>query len=181
MTFKQQLKKLAACNDAIEWAGDRDARAAWNECERADWMLWLAQRVLDLKLVMRAACACARTALQFVPAGEDRPRVAIETAEVWTRGEATIEAVRIASVAARTAAQAAYYAANAANSYAAYAAHSAAVCAGFSAADHAADADAYADYAAYAERRTQALREMADLVRGIISAEEISDAMKGLQ
>ena len=32
---------------------------------------------------VRFACACARRALPYVPAGEDRPRLAIEAAEKW--------------------------------------------------------------------------------------------------
>jgi hypothetical protein len=43
--------------------------------------------------VVRAACDCARTALRYVPGGEDRPRLAIETAEAWCRGEATEQEV----------------------------------------------------------------------------------------
>jgi hypothetical protein len=49
-------------------------------------------------------------ALVHVPPGEERPRVAIETAEAWCRGEATIEEVRKAS---RNAADAAAAAADA--------------------------------------------------------------------
>jgi alkylation response protein AidB-like acyl-CoA dehydrogenase len=56
-----------------------------------------------------------------VPKGEDRPRIAIETAEAWTRGEATIEQVYAAAYAADAAdvafraARAAYAAAYAAS------------------------------------------------------------------
>jgi len=32
---------------------------------------------------VKAACACARTALRFVPEGEERPRLAIVAAEAW--------------------------------------------------------------------------------------------------
>lgn len=52
------------------------------------------------------ACAFAERALRFVPAGEERPRVAIETARRFARGEATREeldaAMRGALDAART-------------------------------------------------------------------------------
>lgn len=37
---------------------------------------------------VRVACAAARSVLHHVPAGEDRPRVAIETVEKWCVGEA---------------------------------------------------------------------------------------------
>ncbi len=98
------LLALDACGDARQWADDLrgiPARKAWEACKRGDWLLWLAAKLnVDRKLVVLAACDCARTALQFVPAGEERPRIAIETAEAWTRGEATIEQVRAAAAAA---------------------------------------------------------------------------------
>lgn len=45
----------------------------------------------DYKLGVWAACACAREALQYVPYGEQRPLVAIETAENWVRSNKTRE------------------------------------------------------------------------------------------
>src|SRR5947208_617208 len=85
------LSRLCACEDAIAWVEDRTAEAAWNECPCGDWLLWVAARVgVDRKLVVRAACACARLALPHVPAGEGRPLRAIEAAEAWCEGRATI-------------------------------------------------------------------------------------------
>ena len=45
-------------------------------------------------LVVMAACKCARLALKHVQKGEDRPLKAIQTAEAWCKGKATIEQVR---------------------------------------------------------------------------------------
>jgi hypothetical protein len=82
-------------------------------------MFWLAEKVgVERKLIVLAACACAREALVNVPAGEYRPRYAIEMAEAWCRGEATLEQVRCAS-------HAAYDASTAASTAAAYAAYAA--------------------------------------------------------
>ena len=131
------LRHLGACVDAIQWVGDRDLLAAWQDCERADWMLWLAGKMCDQsgwptrRQVVLAACACAERALIYVPLGEERPRLAIETARRWARGDVN---VTLARVRAADAADAAY-------AYAAYAA-----------------------YAAAAARKA-ALREMADLLR----------------
>ena len=78
-----------ACPEAVEWVGKRDLATAWQDCERADWLLWLCGMMADkdgwpsCPQVVLAACACARRALRFVPAGEDRPRLAIEAAEQW--------------------------------------------------------------------------------------------------
>ncbi len=166
------LKKNLACRPALEWLQARTLAEAWEQSERGDWLLWLAAKSgVDRRRLVMAACACARLALVHVPPGEERPRVAIETAEAWCRGEATIEQVRKASrnvdaayAAAAAAATAAYaaYAADAADA-AAYAAYAAAAAA------------AYAAYAA----RASALKKAADLVRGLISCAEVEAAING--
>ena len=113
----EKLKKLGACEDAVDWASQVSSLGeAWDSCERADWLLWLAARTSRRELVVAAACACARTVLHLVPEGEERPRLAIETAEAWTRGEATIDEVRKATddahyTPSRACYDAAYYAA----------------------------------------------------------------------
>jgi hypothetical protein len=160
----EQIRHLYPCAPAVEWLGERDLETAWSECERGDWMLWLATRAgVDRRLLVQAACDCAETALQYVPEGEERPRVAVETARAWCRGEATLEEVREAAYADDDAAYA-----DAADA-AAYAADAAA------AAAYAADAADAAAYAAYAAR-LDSLRRSADLVRARISAADVADA-----
>ena len=101
MTLRDQLVAIRACSDAVEWVGTRTIEQAWAECERGDWMLWLAGRIdIDRKLLVSAACACAEPALAFVRAGEDRPRLAIEVARAWCVGTATLDDVRAAAAAA---------------------------------------------------------------------------------
>ena len=170
MNLPDYLGSLGACTEAREWAAGYSTLAeAWTACERADWLLWYAgKRGVDRKILVRAACACARTALPHVPPGEDRPRLAIELAEAWCNGRATIVEVRTAANAAANAAydaydaNAAYAAAYAATAYAAaadaaanaaYAAAANAAYAAAAAADaapYAAAADAAAYAAAYA-------------------------------
>jgi len=158
--FRKQLKKLNACGDAVKWVGDRDMQTAWAECERGDWMLWLAAKIgVDRKLLVLAACDCAEPALAYVREGEDRPRIAIETARLWCEGKATNEEVRSAAVAAYAASTAASTAAYAAASTAAYASAVAAVAA-------AAAADAAAHSAS--------LKLSANKVRGRIPVEVIA-------
>ena len=151
-TLDWLLFDVVACEEARDWArGYPTLDAAWAACPRGDWMLWLAARAIGepgsdahRRLVL-AACECARTALPYVPAGEDRPIRAIEIAERWARREAgaTIEHARTA--AAFAAAYAAYAASTAASAArAAFAAASAARAADAAAADAAADAVAYA-------------------------------------
>ena len=164
------LTRLGACPEAIAWAdGYGSAEAAWAACERGDWMLWIAGRLAgepgsdSRRPLVLAACECARLALSIYEGrrpGDARPRTAIETAERWARGgdgAPTVDEVR-------TAAYAAY-------AYAAYAA----AAADAAAADAA--AYAYAD-AADADGRKVALAQMADLVRGIIVADQVAAGLE---
>ena len=110
--WRTTLARLGACPDARAWAKTQpDIATAWNACDRGDWLLWIAARVItdpaERMLVVLAACDCAETALVHVPAGEDRPRKCIDTVRAWTRGEATIEQVREGRSAAYAAADAA--------------------------------------------------------------------------
>ena len=164
----QLLSDLSACRDAAEYCAKFDTlEAAWLACERGDWLLWFsAKRGVDLKIIVRAACECARLAL---PHTKD-PRVlsCIETAEKWTRGEATIEEVRVLRSVAEAAAASAAASAAAASASAAYAAYAAASAAA-SAADAAyAAASAPAAAAAYAPAAAAAY---ADAARAKVRAE----------
>jgi len=164
MKFKEQLEDLNACEEAVEWVGDRDLKTAWEECARGDWMLWLAARLkVDRKLVALAACDCAETSLNFVLADEGRPAAALRIVRAWCAGEATLDEVKVAAgaaadaadasyadAAADAAAGAAYAAAAAAAGAAAYGADAAYAAAGASYADAAAGAAAGAAYAAAA-------------------------------
>ena len=83
-TTKTILNEMGACSEAVKWAGRKTPKKAWETCKRGDWLLWIADKLnVDRKLLVLAACACARTALKYVPAGEERPRLAIEAAERW--------------------------------------------------------------------------------------------------
>jgi hypothetical protein len=183
------LSRLKACNDAVAWVGDKSLSDAWGQCPRADWMLWLVGRMVDKpgwpsrqKLVL-AACACAETALLYVPKNEKRPAAVIECARRWARGAATLRELRVVRFAAAAAAAAAADAADdddADDTAAAYA--DAAAAARFAAAVAYADADdddddTVAAYAAAAvaaaadaadAARAKALAEMADIVRKML-------------
>ena len=172
------LQNKNACRPAMEWLKDRDLERMWEECERGDWLIWFAAKVgIDRKVIVRTACACAREALRFVPDGEIRPKTAIETAERWCNGEATIEQVRNASSAAADAdasyAADAAYAAYADAAFAAFAAYAAAAYAAYAAAAYAA-ADAAA---AAACARKEALEKSAQIVKSMLSLDQIKDAL----
>jgi len=156
------------CAEALTWLKTQpDAQTAWNESERGDWMLYHAGKLAGepgsdaRRPLVLAACECARLVLPHVKAGENRPLLAIETAERWARGETnapTLQEVRHATYAADAAAAAtyaAYAAADAADAADAAAAAAAATyaadaAAAAAAATYAAAAAAAATYAAYA-------------------------------
>ncbi|MBS1805189.1 MAG: hypothetical protein JST28_17655, partial [Acidobacteria bacterium] len=112
LEFKKLLRKLYACDEARQWASGKDLADAWATCPRVDWMLWLLAKMADQpgwptrQQIILLACDCAETALQYVKPGEERPRIAIETARRWARGEATLDEVREARAAAAYAAAA---------------------------------------------------------------------------
>jgi hypothetical protein len=192
--WSDRLRLLTACDPLLKWAATQESPlASWRSCEDGGWLLWIAATLdVDRRLIVTAACKCARLALPHVSEGEDRPLKAIEAAERWVDGLATIEEVRqaaYAAYAAESTASAAYAAdaARAAASTAAYGAAYAADAAAYAdaasaavdadaaaaaaAADRAADAAyaaAPAGYAAFAAYNT-VLRQCADIVRSIIS------------
>ena len=158
------LLQLGACGDAVDWARPQPTfSAAWLRCPHGDWLLWLLGRLeIDRRLLVLTACDCVRRLLIHVPAGEDRPRIAIETAEAWGRGAATIDQVIVASAAAFATSADAFATADAASAAHAdaYASASAAAAAAYASAT-ASDAYAAAS-AAYAAAAADAYAAAAD-------------------
>ncbi len=161
-------------------------------------MLWLAVKCgVDRKQIMFVACQCARLVLSHLPKNEKRPLIAIETAERWIKGEATIEEVSNAGDAAHTAAYtAAYTAAEAAAFAAAEAAEAAAYTAymvktayefeaavfamvkaiSHSAAFAAVEAIFAADTIVAARKKTN--KQCADIVRKYVKYKDIANGIK---
>ena len=166
------LESLSACRSAVEWSQGKDLYTIIKTCERGDWLLWLAGRMishegwLSHKEVVSIACDCAETSLKYVKEGENRPQHCIDVVRLWIASKASIEDVHAARHAAVDAAAAAYAAvdaayaavdADAAYAYAyaaavdaAYAAYTAAYAAAAVDAAYAADAAYTAAYAAAA-------------------------------
>jgi hypothetical protein len=110
----------------------------------------------DKRFGVWCACAVARTLLRFVPEGELLPLRAIETAEAWSIGKASIKDCRAAVTAAFDAAEAAYRNDNAAAAEAAYAAADVADAAAETAVFAAADIETVCARAANANSTTDA-------------------------
>ena len=113
----RMLERVGACREARRWAAQfATLDEAWDACTDPGWMLWLADRTrFPQEAAVRMAVAFARRVLPFATGDAAEPaRIAIETAERWLRGEATVEECRAASYAARAAGDAAWAAVSAA-------------------------------------------------------------------
>lgn len=106
----QVLRTLRACPESVQWAESygNDWTTALAACPRRHWLFWLyaeleVRRHAAREPLVLCAAACARAALHRVPSGEERPLRAIETAEAWCRGEATLDKVSEARDAAAAA------------------------------------------------------------------------------
>ena len=158
MTFKQYLKSLKACEDAIEWAGDKNIEQVVADCHRGDWLLWLAQKCgVELQPLTLAKGHCANTVRHLMT--DECSFKVVDMAIAFGEGRATRDELDAA------------YAAAYANA-AAFASASAAAFAAANAAAYA-DAAAYASaeaaaYASYADVRTNSLKQTADICRQYI-------------
>lgn len=140
------LKEIEACKEAIEWVGYKTLEQAWNECERGDWMLWLAyKKNVDHRKLTLAKARCAKLVYHLIK--DERSRNAADVAERYGLGEATRDELDRASNAAYVAAYAAYTAVSAAAVYAAAAAYAA------------------------NDARTKTLKKCADICREILTEE----------
>lgn len=112
------LQEMNPCSEAMEWVKTQpDLKTAWENCERADWMLWFARQKGLVKKVksVKLACAFARRVTSIFEnkyPNDLRPRQAIDAALNWVKNP--IEENRNAAYAAY-----AYAYANAAAPYAA--------------------------------------------------------------
>ena len=111
-----KLKKLNACKEAIEWiANQKNYKEAWQNCERGDWMLWLACKLnVDDKKLTMAKAMCAKQVEHLMQ--DQRSRDALQSCIDYANGKITRNQLNAA------AADAADSAADAAADYAAYAA-----------------------------------------------------------
>jgi len=177
ITTKQLIetcRKFYACESAMNWLEENKNKTIeelYASCDRGDWLLWLfAKLEIDRKVLVLVLCDCAEIVLKYIPEGEDRPRVAIETARKWCRGEVTLEEVKSAASDAYAAsdARAAYASGDACTTYAACVA---AYASGDACTTY---ATACATYATACAGAGDAYKECADLIRKRISFEVLN-------
>lgn len=159
MTDRDKLAQMHACDDALDWIGERTIEQAWRDCERGEWMCWLLKRIAPGDPRLRLAAAdMAERVWNLIP---DEPT---RLAAAWAIGAAR----RGNEDEMRTASATAYEAA-AATAYAAYYATSAAAAAASDNATSAADNAACDEFATYAAESAA----QADILREYYSAREI--------
>jgi len=174
MKHIRALKSLGACDSAIEFASQFETLdAAWQACERGDWMLWLVGKTTkgkpwsdERKLLVKCAMECAETVKHlWSESQKTKVEAAVTVIKNWCDGNALVEDAQQARLELKNiavAADAAYAAAAYAAAYAAaaYAAAYAAAAAAYAAAD----AAAYAAIAA-AAAADDVQKKCADIVR----------------
>jgi hypothetical protein len=178
MKLTDKIKQYHPCGEAVKWLSSYDdPQTAWNECQRADWMLWLLGNQItsppwseDRKPLLSCCLEMAETVKHLWPVDyKDRIGSAIVALRRWIEGDATIEEAKVA--------RSNLYDYAYADADAAYAADAAAAAAAYVDAADAAYADAadaaYAAYAAYtaatyaadAAAGSKSLSVSADIVR----------------
>ena len=89
--MKELLKKLHACKEAREWAGDKTWEEIYNTCHRGDWLLWLFQRTNpnDKRRLVLVGAHCANTVRHLML--NERSKLAVDVAISYGEGKATEE------------------------------------------------------------------------------------------
>lgn len=190
--------QLALPAEDLHYLVDRTVAQFWEEVPRPDLLLSVAVALgVNRRLVVGAACACARVVLYAIPKGEDNPRLAVEAGERFARGEATAgEAclaghnsqwsgsetnVSVVLSAVLNAYAAASCAALAANPEAKWAAANASSWAAAAYADSIVGAGRGRDHDRFDAERTRAsdraCEEMADVVRKHITLDDLAAAL----
>ena len=130
MTLTSHLRKLGACQEAIDWVGDKSLAEAWATCQRADWMFWFLKRsdydrkalngvLIDtMAIALEAArpASCREAYWPAIEAAHLQVAEAIRTGIGLTEADAAADAAdaAYAAAAARVGARAAAAAADAA-------------------------------------------------------------------
>ena len=117
--FIQFLRSISACDDAVDWVGEKSLQEAWETCPRGDWMLWLAHKMgVEKRVLVGTATECAATVYSLM---SDAGKNAVAVGRRYAIGQsddiefqAAVNADDAACRAATYASYAATYAANAA-------------------------------------------------------------------
>ena len=111
--MKPDIKRFDPCDNGLEYYESKASfEEAWHDCERGDWMLWIAAKLkIDDRTLTKAKALCANTVRRLMT--DPRSTGAIDAALRYADGGISREELDKYASAAR-------YAADAAARYAAY-------------------------------------------------------------
>src|SRR3990167_3266964 len=110
--WSDKLVALDACSEAVRWARkQRSAEHAWHTCKRGDWMIWAVTRKLEddptiparRKLALCLA-EIGRRSLRYAGEYESTLRTVFDAVTAWGEGRGSLDDLRAAESAARSAA-----------------------------------------------------------------------------
>lgn len=104
MKTVELLLEKEACDSAIRWAQDYpDYRAAWDNCEKGWWLLWIASKLgVDRKKLTLVKGLCANTVRHMMK--DYRSVAAVDAAIAYGKGEKELGDVSAVFAAANVAA-----------------------------------------------------------------------------
>ena len=92
-TFATWLEEQYACQPAIHWVGSRSLRAAWRDCDRADWLIWMALNAgVNHKACVYVTSECVR--LSVMHKADHEELAMLESVQCWCQGESTTDNLR---------------------------------------------------------------------------------------
>jgi hypothetical protein len=170
--MKLDIKQFCPCDEGLDYYESKASfEGFWSDCERGDWMLWMAARLkIDDRTLTRAKALCANTVRHLMK--DPRSAAAVDAALRYADGEISREELNVYASAV------AIVAAYAHTAYAAYAAAddtNAATVAACAAYAVAANDDAYTNAARDANRR-----QTADICRQVLT-EAVFEIVKQTQ
>jgi len=97
-----KLEKLNACYDTRVYVNtQKTVTAAWQNCERGDWMLWLAKKLgVDDKKLTMAKAMCAKQVEHLMK--DQRSKDALQACFDYVNGKITREQLNAADDARKT-------------------------------------------------------------------------------
>ena len=90
-----KLEKLNACREAVEYVKTQKSPAlAWQNCERGDWMLWIAKKLnVDDKKLTMAKAMCAKQVEHLMT--DQRSKDALQACFDYVNGKITREELNV--------------------------------------------------------------------------------------
>lgn len=80
--FEQWLEKVNACHDAQLFCKGKTPQQAWDQCKRADWLLWWMNQVnVDIRILTLCRARCAKTVMHLLD--NERGKKLILAAELY--------------------------------------------------------------------------------------------------